>query len=129
MPRTVRTAAIVLAVLFIAACNTRTLLNVENTGLSVPPTATMKQVEDAIRAGATERGWGVRQLEPGKLLATVHIRTHMAAVTITHDTKMFSITYKDSDNLHYSGTGIHRNYNNWVRNLKTSILSHSSKIQ
>ena len=44
-------------------------------------------------------------------------------VDITHDTKVFSITYKDSVNLDYNAENktIHRNYNGWIRNLEKGI--------
>ena len=53
----------------------------------------------------------------------------MALVRIDHDTKTFSITYKDSRNLGYDGTLIRRNYNRWVRNLKQSILRQAVRLE
>jgi len=129
MLKIARTAALGLIVLLVAAFNTRPLMNVENAGLSAPANVTMEQVEAAIRAGAAERGWELQRLAPGRLEATVYIRSHMAQVEILHDTSTFSIHYKNSSNLKYDGANIHRNYNNWISNLQRSIVKHTSMIQ
>ncbi len=120
-----------MAVLLLAACTTRPLINVENTNLSVPGNrdVTLAEVEKAIYRGAVDKGWTVRHLAPGRLEAKIEIRTHMALVRIVHDTKTFSITYKDSRNLGYDGTLIRRNYNRWVRNLKQSILRQAVRLE
>ena len=39
----------------------------------------------------------------------------MAEVDITFDATKFSINYKNSENLLYDGTVIHRNYNKWIQ--------------
>lgn len=87
------------------------------------PEATMANIQKAIlRAGLT-LGWQVAPREPGKLEAVLILRTHRAVVDITHDTKTFSITYKDSTNVSYNeqNTTIHSNYNGWVQNLEKGI--------
>ena len=38
-----------------------------------------------------------------------------------HKNKNYSINYKDSTNLDYDGTNIHRNYNGWIANLDRAI--------
>jgi hypothetical protein len=47
----------------------------------------------------------------------------MAMVNVKYDTKTYSITYKDSSNLDYTGDSIHKNYNGWVTNLDHGIQS------
>lgn len=79
------------------------------------------QVRLAImRAGAT-LGWRIREVKPGLLEGTLHLRTHMAKVSIPYSAQSYSIVYADSANLLYDGTNIHKNYNGWIRNLDQGI--------
>lgn len=63
----------------------------------------------------------MKQMEPGYIVGTLKLRSHVAVVDIRHTTKSYSITYKDSTNLDYDGTNIHRNYNGWISNLDRAI--------
>ncbi len=67
-----------MAVLLLAACTTRPLINVENTNLNVPGNrdVTLAEVEKAIYKGAVDKDWTVRHLAPGRLEAKIEIRTH-----------------------------------------------------
>jgi hypothetical protein len=76
--------------------------------------ATAQQIRDAIITGATAKRWQVREVGEGHLVAQIFVRSHMAEVDITYDATSYSITYKDSTNLRYDGTLIHRNYNKWI---------------
>ena len=73
-----------------------------------------------VRAGAG-LGWQMKVAEPGLIVGTLRLRSHMAVVDIKYDTKAYSITYKDSSNLDYDGANIHKNYNGWVQNLDNAI--------
>ena len=126
--RAARFSALALAVFLVAACATKPLVNVENSALSAPGNVTMKQVEKAIYRGAADRGWTVTRLAPGQLEAKIHVRSHMAMVSITHDIETFSITYKKSENLDYDGVRIHNNYNRWILNLRKAILRRTSEL-
>ncbi len=119
-----------MAVMLLAAC-TAPLINVENTWLSIPSSidVTMQQVEKAIYRGAVDRGWSVRHLAPGRPEAEIQAKIRKAVVQIIHDTKTFSITYKDSRNLEYNGTRIKRKYNRWVRQLRQSILRQAVRLE
>ncbi|MDF1625848.1 MAG: hypothetical protein P1U84_06165 [Parvibaculaceae bacterium] len=96
---------------------TKPVYNVNNmtvrTGTGTP--ATLQQVHDAIVVGATQKGWLVRDEGPGHIVAQIFVRSHMAEVDITFDATKFSINYKNSENLLYDGTVIHRNYNKWIQ--------------
>jgi len=130
MAHTTRSVLLILVLFFLDACATqRPLINVEKSPLGAPGTVTMAQVEKAIYRAAADRGWGVRRLAPGQLEAKIDRRSHVAEVRITYDTKTFSIFYKDSRNLEYDGTNIHRNYNRWIVNLKQSILRETSRLE
>ena len=52
----------------------------------------------------------------------------MAKVDINYNTKTYSITYKDSSDLDYDGTKIHKNYNGWIQNLDNAIKVQLSAI-
>jgi hypothetical protein len=57
----------------------------------------------------------------GKIVGTLALRTHLAVIDIAYDTKAYSIRYKDSSNLDYTGTSIHNNYNGWIENMDKAI--------
>lgn len=82
---------------------------------------TLDEVGKAIlRAGGT-LGWEMKQVEPGYILGTLKLRSHVAIVDVRYTTKNYSIKYKDSTNLNYDGTNIHNNYNGWISNLDRAI--------
>ncbi|HBM87998.1 MAG TPA: hypothetical protein DD437_05610 [Rhodobiaceae bacterium] len=96
---------------------TQPIYNVQDkaafTGSGQPTDA--QQVHDAIVAGATSKGWQVRKVGDGHLVAQIFVRSHMAEIDITYDDDSYSIVYKNSTNLLYDGSTIHRNYNKWIK--------------
>jgi hypothetical protein len=85
------------------------------------------QVRSAIIAALQGNGWIVKQDNPGKIVAEILVRSHMAEVELDYSTTQYSITYKDSDNLLYNGSTIHRNYNTWIVRLQRQIDQHLNK--
>jgi len=87
------------------------------------PAATMENIQKAVMRAGLTLGWQVAPQAPGKLEAILILRTHRAVVEITHDTKTFSITYKDSTNISYDPENktVHSNYNGWIQNLEKGI--------
>ena len=69
----------------------------------------------------TGLGWKMTPQEDGRIAGRLDLRKHIAIVDITYTAKAFSITYADSTNLKYDGRLIHRNYNNWIKNLESRI--------
>ncbi|PSV18905.1 hypothetical protein C0W44_17120 [Photobacterium leiognathi subsp. mandapamensis] len=113
-----------LASLLIVGCTSKPVMNLNN--VYVPTTVTGQQhtaedVQKAILTAAEQRGWSARMIKPGLILANISVRTHSATVEIPYSSTSYSIDYKDSQNLDYDGTDIHRNYNNWVVKLSRSI--------
>ncbi|WP_428898337.1 hypothetical protein Dip518_000530 [Parelusimicrobium proximum] len=109
----------VFAVLALSACRTRYVLN---TATPVSGAQTT-QMEKSILAACKELGWYCTKQEEGKIDAILMIRSHTARVDIDYAETGYNVTYKDSTNLGYHkrrGT-IHRQYNNWVRNLDEAI--------
>ncbi len=82
---------------------------------------TMAEVEQAIARAGAALGWRTHLAEPGLIVASYRWRGYTAVVQVAFGTKTFSITYRNSANLNYDGTNIHRTYNDWIRRLETSI--------
>lgn len=81
----------------------------------------LDSVENAIRRAGASLGWQMRTIKPGLMVGTLNVRNHSAVVDVAYNTKSYNITYKDSSNLNYDGTNIHKNYNSWVQNLDNKI--------
>jgi hypothetical protein len=84
-----------------------------------PPT--LAEVEKAVVRAGTALGWKMQPTKPGHVLGTLNLRSHTAIVDVTYDTRTYNITYKDSVELNYDGTNIHKNYNGWIQNLDKGI--------
>ncbi len=115
--------ALIVSTLTAAGCQTAPIRNVTGASLSAAPgtTLTMDQVAKAIGRAGQRLGWQIEQVRPGELTGTLKLRSHVAVVSITHDTLTFSIRYRESTNLLQSGQEIHKRYNTWVRNLEMGI--------
>jgi len=82
---------------------------------------TEAQVGKVIEREAFKLGWIVERKRPGRMVASLKLRSHWAVVDITYDASQYSIHYKESEQLEYNGEKIHRNYNNWILNLQRKI--------
>jgi hypothetical protein len=91
---------------------------------------TSSQVREVILKVCRDRDWQAREISSGLILATLEVRTHRAQVEIPFSGSSYSIIYKDSVGLGYdvSHQTIHRNYNNWVNNLREDIRVGLSNI-
>ena len=120
MLRIIVFAAIV--ALCVGGCTTRPVRNVENQPVvTAGKAATMEDVERAIMRAGQGLGWVMTPVKPGVVTGRLELRTHIAVVDITYDTRAFSIRYKDSTNLDYGNGNIHKNYNGWIDNLEREI--------
>ncbi len=115
---------VLLAALSVVACaSTAPILNVSNapvTSASGRPLSADQVKSAIIRAGAA-LGWQMREAGPGKLTATLQLRTHTAEIEIPYSPSSYSISYKSSIDLKESGGQIHTNYNGWIQNLTRGI--------
>ncbi len=123
-------STVILAVLLVAliGCRTNPVREVNNAPVLATGQYTMKDVKNAIFRAGQSIGWGMKEVKPGLIIATIFVRNHMAKVEISYSKKSFSIHYKDSAGLNYDGTNIHRNYNNWIKNLEQRINSQLSGL-
>lgn len=93
--------------------------------IAVPAGLTEAKIGKAIKAALVGRTWVVTEDQPGKILATLNLRTHMAKIEIPYDTSKVAVRYLDSSELMYAEKKgvkvIHRNYLSWIQNLVTDI--------
>ena len=107
--------------LALAACRNAPVYNVEQAPLNAPKSASLSQIGKAIKVAGAQLGWQMQDISPGKMVGKLYNRSHVAEVDIVYDKRNYSIRYKDSVNLKYDGTTIHKNYNSWVHNLQKAI--------
>lgn len=130
MTKRLAAAAIAAGMLAIAGCTLQPIQNLSdvpvttNSGKRLSAT----QVRSAIITAGTSLGWQVKDEGPGRLLGTLHLRTHTAVVEIPYSASKYSILYKSSENLDAANGQIHRNYNGWVQNLDRTIRTEISRM-
>ena len=113
--------------LLMAGCRTADVYNVQGAP-GASKAVSMADVETAIRRAGQGLGWQITSQGPGRAEGVLVLREHRAVVSITYDTKSYSILYKDSSNLHYDGKMIHSNYNGWIQNLDKAIRTQLSLL-
>jgi hypothetical protein len=124
--RTLAILAAAAALVVFAGCTTAPIQNVEQAPIvlaSGKTSVTMAEVNNAIVRAGTRLGWQMQPQAPGRLTGRLALRTHTAIVDVEHDTKTYSIKYRDSTNLDAKDGTIHKNYNGWVQNLDKAIRS------
>jgi PBP1b-binding outer membrane lipoprotein LpoB len=111
--------------IFLIGCRTSPILEITdapiNTASGQSPklsTVTKKIIEAGI-----SKGWQMKKVQPGSIMATIHLREHMVQIMINYTPKSYSISYKDSTNMKYDDetATVHANYNNWITNLSNAI--------
>jgi hypothetical protein len=112
------------SVLALAGCRSAPVLNISDAPIG--GNRSMQQVEQAIVDAGRSLGWQMSPQGAGRIQGNIVLRTHRAAVDIAYNTKSYSIRYKDSDNLDYTGSSIHKNYNGWIENLDRAIRNRLS---
>lgn len=148
-----------LAAPFAQARTLEPLVNYENQEIrpASGKTPTLAQVKGAIEKAAkapipSARGqvWELKEVATGVMTATLDVRgKHTVVLTITFSPTAYSVTYKDSVNMHYGPaaemerdpsspilirakpTGqyeIHPYYNRWVKALASNIRFETQKL-
>jgi len=112
----------------LAGCATKPIYNVHNAPIVVSSgkTLSMSEVQLAIVRAGTQLGWQMQPEAPGRITGRLALRTHAAVVDIEHDTRSYSIKYRDSTNLNAGDGMIHSNYNGWIQNLEKAIRVQTS---
>ena len=112
---------VVASLVVLAGCRSAPIHDVVAAPVVTGKPATMEAVTNAIVVAGSGLGWRMEPGKPGTITGVLELRDHKAVVEVTYDTKAYNIKYKDSSNLDYSGTNIHKNYNGWVENLDKAI--------
>jgi len=103
----------------------RTVLLTDPAPIPVPSGVALKDVGKAIKTALAGRTWVITEDNPGKIVSTLNLRTHMAKIQVAYDEKMIEIKYLDSGDLDYEekpdGRYIHRNYLTWIQNVVGDI--------
>lgn len=95
--------------------------NVESAPIVAQKTLSMNDVRTAIVRAGSGLGWQMQPEAPGRVKGTLNVRNLMAVIDVTHDTKSYSIKYRDSQGLQAKDGTIHKNYNGWIQNLDRRI--------
>lgn len=123
-----RIVILLVAALALSSCISAPVYNVSSATMASSPDAKLEQVAEAIMQAGLSRGWQMTEKGPSEMEGRLKLRWHVAVVSITFDTKQFSIFYKDSNNLKYDGSTIDSNYNGWIQDLEKAILAQSAGI-
>ncbi|MEW6551504.1 MAG: hypothetical protein AB1389_05160 [Campylobacterota bacterium] len=120
-----------LGLLLFSGCSRKgEVLNINNNAVASTEKATIQDVGNAIIRAGVGLGWSMKKVKDGEIQGTIALRTHTATISITYDTKEYSIKYVDSTNLDYNPTNntIHKNYNGWIQNLNKAIQAQISLL-
>jgi hypothetical protein len=120
--------ALAACLVLVAGCRSAPVNEVVAAPVVSTKTLSMTNMESAIIGAGTGLGWRMAPQAPGRIEGVLALRDHRAVITVTYDTKSYSIAYKDSSNLSYDGTSIHKNYNGWVENLDRAIRSNLAAL-
>lgn len=93
--------------------------------IAIPAGKSAEDVSRAIKSALAGRTWVVSSEQPGRINATLNLRSHVARIAITYDATSIRIAYVSSENLKYKEKNgkrsIHSNYISWIGNLVTDI--------
>lgn len=114
---------IIAIALFLAACASRPIQNVENH--PVPFAAqklSLAEIGNEIAEAANARGWFVDKKADGHLVATLaKPQAYEAVVDLKYSNTSYSIAYNSSRGLIDAQGNIHYNYGRWVNFLDQDI--------
>ncbi len=72
---------------------------------------------EVIELALSRRLYRITAREPGRIDAYYAARDVRADIRVSYTDSTYSITYVNSQNLHYTGPRIDAHYNHWVNNL------------
>jgi hypothetical protein len=106
-------AGLVLACLTAAGCTVGVVQPKGKVGMTSD--VKIEQVTEAILAAGAEAGWTTKLVRPGLIEGSREWGNgkHSMTVEVIYDAKNYEIKYKDSKNLQYDGSSVHRQY--WLR--------------
>lgn len=126
------TIVVVMAFFVVAACSTQSIYRVESKdyGPVARNNLTIQEVRPAIEGAASNNGWQVREARDGSYVAWREWggKKHSVSVDVSYSASTFSIEYKDSKLMRYSGSSIHHTYNEFITKLEAAIKTVVSGI-
>ncbi len=107
----------------LVGCSTLPILNVEKPVPSMVNEQPMsiETVEQVILSSADKLNWTAKVVQTGLIEASIKEGDAQGVVDINYNQDTFSIQYKDSENLGYTGEVIDNTYNMWVFHLMRMI--------
>lgn len=114
--------------IILAGCRANPIINIDDAPIDIASKHNSKDIKDAIKRAGAALGWKMKVKKAGHIVGTLYLRQHVAVVDVKYSKASYSITYKDSQNLNYDGTNIHKQYNNWITNLNRNIQAQLSGI-
>lgn len=95
--------------------------------VAIPAGLTAEQVAADIKRALVGRGWEVVSEQPGQIESTLHLREHVATISVDYDDKQVRFAYVDSSNLDYrvkrGEPQIHSNYLGWIGYLVDDLAT------
>ena len=123
MSSLLRVALVTLALLSMAGCTSKPIVNPSRT-LAPEVQASQEQVKQAIVTALTKREWSVQRVNPGQVQAEITVREKFhVEIDINYSADGYTIVYRDSSGMGYQDGKIHKNYLRWVRFLYQDILA------
>ena len=120
--RCTRVLAVLVLVLFGACATNQPVFNVTQAPVSANKSnPSLDEIRQAIVRAGAGLGWQMSADRPGHITGRLPLRTHVAVVDVDYTQTLYSIKYRESTNLDYDGSNIHRNYNGWIQNLDRAI--------
>jgi hypothetical protein len=127
----IRTAAVVGLLLIVAACTAPIYkVNSKPYGWGPAKGVTLAQVQSTVEETARNQGWSLSDVKTGSFTAERQWggNKHNVVVDVIYNLKDFSIVYKNSKQMSYSGSSIHHTYNDMVQALEERIKTNVSKL-
>lgn len=120
MKRFTPVAVVLVCLLSLAGCARTAII----TNVDTPLTGHYSddRVKNAILQAGSAHQWKMTPAQPGIINGRLNLRDHQADIQIVYSATEYKINYIASKNLLANGRGhIHRNYNNWIKNLDKDI--------
>ena len=95
--------------------------------VAIPAGLTAEQVAADVKRALVGRGWEIVSEQPGQIESTLHLREHVATISVSYDDRQVRFAYVDSSNLDYrvkrGEPQIHSNYLGWIGYLVDDLAT------
>ena len=95
--------------------------------VAIPAGLTAEQIAADVKRALVGRGWEIVSEQPGQIESTLHLREHVATISVSYDDRQVRFAYVDSSNLDYrvkrGEPQIHSNYLGWIGYLVDDLTT------